>query len=371
MRTRWFGLVVAAVWVGLLPAPGVASASNGHGAVFTLSNAAAGNSVVVFAREADGGLAAAGAVRTGGLGSGANLGSQGSLTLGPGGTRLYAVNAGSGSLTVLGVSGTHVWREQVVSSGGSDPVSVTANEHWVYVLNAGGSPNVVGFRVTSSGLAREEGGRRWLTSADAGPAEVSLSPSGGVLVVTDKTSSTIDTLVVHDDGSLGPAASHASSGATPFGFAFTPSGTLVVSDAGEAPTSAATAYRVSGSGELQTVSGPLQTNQLAACWVAATPDGRHAYVADAHSGTITGLSVAADGSISLLDASGISGSGGSGSTTLDEAVTPGGTLLSVLVDNARPGVNAVVSFRIGADGSLHRVSSRGGLAGSYVGLAVS
>jgi YVTN family beta-propeller protein len=324
---------------------------------------------VAFARGADGGLSKVGSVATGGLGSGANLGSEGSIALSPDGSHLYAVNAGSNTLSVLGVDGTHVWREQVVPSGGTMPISVTASGRRVYVVNAAGSPDVVGFRVSAHGLVRIHGGARGLAAGDSGPAQVSLSPSGRLLVVTNKTSNTIDTFAVHTDGSLGPAQSHASSGAEPFGFAFTPNGRLIVSDAAQAPTSAATSYRVSRTG-LQVVTGPLQTNQLAACWVAVTPSGRFAYVADAHSGTVAGLRVSAGGGISLLNPSGISGRGGAGSTTLDEAVTPDGRLLTVLVDNTRPGVNALVSFRIMADGSLRRMSTSGAILPSDVGLAV-
>ena len=194
----------------------------------------------------------------------------------------------------------------------------------MYVLNAGGTPGVVGFRVTDDGLARIHGGARSLTAADVTPEQVSLSPSGQTLVVTNKTSSTIDTFAVHADGSLGPARSQTSDGAASYGFAFTRRGELIVSDAGQAPTSAATAYWIGRHNTLQVASGPLETNQLAACWVAVTPNGRYAYVADAHSGTVSGLRISRIGAISLLDASGITASGGAGSTTLDEPCRPPG-----------------------------------------------
>ena len=77
-------------------------------------------------------------------------------------------------------------------------------------------------------------------------------------------------------------------------------------------SSAATAYRVGPFGGLQLRSGPIQTNQLAACWVATAPSGRFAFVSDAHSGTISAMRVSAHGQLSLVDPSGISGSGGSG-----------------------------------------------------------
>src|SRR6478672_4433073 len=324
----------------------------GANTAFTLSNAAAGNRVIVFERASGGGLHRVGSVATGGHGTGGHL---------------YAVNAGSNTLSVLGVSGDHVWREQVIGSGGSQPISVTASWNRVYVLNAGDG-SVTGFRVTSHGLARIAQGHRPLAASGSGPAQVALTPSGSALVVTNKTTNTIDTLRVRGNGSLAHAVAHASVGATPFGFAFTSRGVLVVSDAGEAPSSAATAYRVGPFGGLRLRSGPLQTNQLAACWVATSPNGRFAFVSDAHSGTISAIRVSAHGQLSLIDPSGISGSGGSGSTTLDSSVTGDGRYLSVLVFNTKPGVNSIVTFRIGSGGTLTWLNAAGSVPGSATGL---
>ena len=344
-----------------------AAAAEAH-AAFTLSNASGGNRVLVFDRGPGGRLHRVGSVATGGRGSGANLGSQGALALAPDNTHLYAVNAGSNTLSVLGVAGLHVWREQVVRTAGTQPISVTASWNRVYVLNAGDS-TVTGFAVTASGrLRRIVGGHRSLAPGDSGPAQVSLNPSAGVLVVTNKASSTIDTFRVRANGSLAAPVAHASNGSTPFGFAFTSRGILIVSDASEAPTSAATSYHVGPFGGLRTISGPVQTNQQAACWVATSPDGHWAFVADAHSGTVATFTVGRFGRLSLVDPSGISGSGGAGSTTLDEAVTGDGRYLSVLVYNATPGVNALVSFRINGDGSLTRLNAARGVPSSAVGL---
>src|SRR3954452_4022994 len=163
----------------------VAAAAESH-AAFTLSNASGGNRVLLYARGPGGRLHRVGSVATGGLGSGANLGSQGALALSPDGNRLYAVNAGSNTVSVLGVAGLHVWREQVVGTAGTQPISVTAGWNRVYVLNAGDA-TVTGFRVTASGhLRRIAGAHRSLAPGDAGPAQLALSPAGRVLVVTNK-----------------------------------------------------------------------------------------------------------------------------------------------------------------------------------------
>src|SRR2546422_8607410 len=56
--------------------------------------------------------------------------------------------------------------------------------------------------------------------AGAGPAQVSFSPDGSVLVVIEKGTNLIDTFTVGDDGVAQPGVSFASNGTTPFGFAF-------------------------------------------------------------------------------------------------------------------------------------------------------
>ena len=69
------------------------------GAVYTMSNAAAGNEVVVYPRAANGQLGAADRIATGGLGLGAGLGNQGGVALSDDGRWLFVVNAGSDHLS--------------------------------------------------------------------------------------------------------------------------------------------------------------------------------------------------------------------------------------------------------------------------------
>ena len=77
--------------------------SQSVGQVFTISNAAAGNSVLVFARGVDGSLHAAGTYATGGAGTGAGLNSQGALALDESRSTLVVVNAGSNDISAFRV----------------------------------------------------------------------------------------------------------------------------------------------------------------------------------------------------------------------------------------------------------------------------
>src|SRR5258707_15868288 len=85
-------------------APAAAQAAGDDpGAVYVMSNAPAGNAVLVFNRTADGALAPAGSYATGGTGTGAGLGSQGALVVSDDQHWLLAVNAGSNSVSVFEV----------------------------------------------------------------------------------------------------------------------------------------------------------------------------------------------------------------------------------------------------------------------------
>ena len=358
MRRRW--LIPVAALAGLI-FPAAASAHT-SAAVFTLSNSTAGNQVLAFARAADGSLAPAGSAATGGSGTGANLGSQGALALSPDGRRLYAVNAASNTVTVFAVHGTHLTWLAAVPAGGATPTSVTAGHGRVYVLDAG-TPGVVGFRATGHGLRRIDDGATTLAAGDSAPAQVSLNPAGTALAVTNTGSNTIDTITLNGDGSIRHLRSHPSAGTTPFGFAFTRGGVLVVSDAHQTPTSAASSYRIGPTGALRLLSGPVAANELAACWVAIT--GRWAFTADAGSGTISAFRVGHGGRLHLVHAA--AADAGSTSHPLDESITPDGRYLDVLTD----GLHSITSYRIGHHGSLSLVGATGGLPAGDVSVASS
>jgi 6-phosphogluconolactonase len=355
-------IVVLLGMAGLLfPANALA---HSRGAVFTLSNGTDGNRVIAFHREADGHLGRRHTFATGGVGTGASLGSQGALTLSPDGRRLYAVNAGSDTVSVFRVSGTRLHRIQVVRSGGDLPISVTVGSGRVYILNAGSTPSVVGFRVTAAGIGRIHGAWRHLAPGDKDPAEAALNPAGNVLVVTNKTSSTIDTFRIRPGGALTHAVSHPSMGGTPFGFAFARTGALVVSDASIPPSSGATSYSVAASGALSATSGAIENHQQAACWVAVTPNSRFAFTANTGSGTVSAYRID-HGTISLVG-DGAAADTGAGSAPADEAITPSGDLLYVLAG----GAGRIEAFRIGAGASLQHSGSVGSLPDGTVGLAV-
>ena len=363
-----FGLLSAAT-VALLTFNIPTSQAEGRtGAVYVLTNQTSGNSVMVFHRDATGILTPAASFVTGGAGTGSGLGSQGAVQLSEDSRLLFAVNAGSNSISVFGVSGDRLTLLNTVSSGGVRPVSISARHNLVYVLNAGGTPSISGFTISHStnGLVPLAGSTQVLPGGTgAGPAQVSFSPAGSVLVVTEKETNRLDTFTLNDDGIAQAGVSFPSNGITPFGFAFGHHDVAIVSDAfgGAAGASALSSYEVQENGNLLPVTGALGDTQTAACWVVVPQDGRFAFTSNTGSGTISSYSVLHGGSLSLLNA--VAASTGSGSAPTDMAVSENSRFLYVL----NSGNGTVSGFRVQSDGALTPVTSAGVLPAGAVGLA--
>src|SRR3954447_4671912 len=97
-RTRTIALALGVLAaLALVATAGAAHKSGSVGHVYVLSNSPAGNAVLDYARAADGSLSGPVSYPTGGNGTGAGLGSHGSIILD--GDDLYAVNAGSNSIS--------------------------------------------------------------------------------------------------------------------------------------------------------------------------------------------------------------------------------------------------------------------------------
>lgn len=361
-------IAVAAVVAWLAAAPGAAHAVGSAGAVYTISNDPAGNSVLVFDRAADGTLTAAGQVSTGGLGSGDGLGSQGAVVLSQGGRFLFVVNAGSNEISSFRVLEQGLRLVDTVSAGGTRPISLTVKRDLLYVLNAGLTGNITGFTVSVKGeLTPIAGSTRPLSSGSSDPAQIQFSPDGRLLVVTEKATNRISTYVVDADGlATGPNA-QASAGTTPFGFAFDQRGRLFVSEAfGGAPdASAASSYSISSSGVLTPITASAGTTETSACWLVVTDSGRFAYVANTGSGTISGYRINQDGSLTLLDVDGETGITGPGTAPADSALSAGSQFLYT----RNGGTASIIAFKTQADGSLTSLGTVTGLPGAFVGLA--
>ncbi|HEY7076081.1 MAG TPA: beta-propeller fold lactonase family protein [Solirubrobacteraceae bacterium] len=328
-------------------------------AVYTQTNSAAGNAVQVLARGDDGRLVPAGSFPTGGNGTSAGLGSQGAVALSGNRRVLLAVDAGSNDVASFRIERGGLRLVGRVPSRGDFPVSVTVHGRNAYVLNAGAVANVAAFRLSRNGvLTPRFAGRAPLSTPTAGAAQVAVAPDGRALVVTEKAASRLETFPLRR-GLPGDPVVTPSSGPTPFGFAFDPRGTAIVS---EASNSTASSYRLAPGGGLRVISASVQTLQGAACWVAVTPDGRFAYTGNAATGSITGFAIAPDGSLTRLAEDGRSAS----SPRPNDLAIAGGYLYAV-----NPIAGSVTIYRINADGSLAGLGAATGLPTGLAGLAAS
>src|SRR3712207_752829 len=340
--------------------------NSASGAVYVQTNAAP-NEVIAFGRATDGSLNRIGSVATGGDGDGSpHLQSQGSVALTRDGRHLLVTNAASDDLSVFAVAddGSIELRDRVHT--GDTPRSVTEHDGLVVVLNTG-EPGLASFRLHSDGIEPVEGGHQALAASDADPAQVAFSPDGSMVVITERGTDSILTYGVAPDGTFGGSHEIASQGPTPYGFAFTSGGTLVVTEAFRAEKGAAAASSyviIDGSLEPRTASVGNGRSEI--CWAVITPDDRFAFTTNFADGAVSRFAIAADGSLSLEDATaGISVDGAPG--LRDEDLSGDGRFLYAIdVDDGR-----VYGWSVDSEGSLAPVGSWDGVPATVAGLAAS
>jgi 6-phosphogluconolactonase len=349
---RLAGLAVAAL---AAIAPASASAHGGGGALYTESNAAA-NTVQVFDQAPDGTLTPGDSYLTGGAGSGAaGLGSQGALAIDH--DWLLAVNAGSNDVSAFRIRHGHLVLVDRVPSGGTTPNSVTIHDGVAYVLNTGGTGSISGFRIGRHGLWPIDSSTQPLSSATAGAVQVSFTPRGDQLVVSEKGANTIETFPVDRWGRASAGTAHASAGAAPFGFSFGKHDALNVTEAG---ASALTSYALT---PFAPITASLLNGQGAACWAVSTSNGRYTFTADAATDAISAYSQDWNGALSLVTPGGATAQLATGTHPIDEAISHDRFLY---VNGGNTG--QISAFKIGWNGSLTPLGAFGALPAGFGGL---
>jgi hypothetical protein len=131
------------------------SAFAAAGAVYTLTKSSSANAVLVFSRSADGHISPTGTFATGGTGTGKGLGNQRALAIDAANRFLFAVNAGSDTISAFRIQENGLVLVDVIPSGDKQPISLTVSRNILYVLNNGGavgaSETVAGFSVDANG----------------------------------------------------------------------------------------------------------------------------------------------------------------------------------------------------------------------------
>jgi 6-phosphogluconolactonase len=267
---------------------------------------------------------------------------------------LFAVNAGSGEISVFRVNGSDLALVDRKATSGSEPNAVAQHGNLVYVLNVGGSSNVIGLALHAGGQLKPiPNSIRFLTTNNSEGASLAFSPDGRFLLVSERATNNIDVFSVRPDGTLASIVVNSDLAPGTFALTFAANGAALISETGPAGASNAStvsSYSVLANGTLSPITTGVPTLGNANCWNAVTPNGRWAYVSNAGSSTIAGFSIGASGALTPIGAT-VVGINPSGSGNLDIAVSSDSKFLYSL--NSENGTIGV--FGIQEDGTLLNV----------------
>jgi 6-phosphogluconolactonase len=332
-----------------------------NGAVFVQTNTQH-NEVVAFTRTTDGSLELAGSHATGGAGDDTpHLTSQGSVTLTRDRQHLFVTNAGSGDVSVFAVSGATLELTKTVPVGPA-PKSAAEHDGLVFVLSTGDA-TVHGFRLIDGDLVPVNGAARALSTPDG--AQIGFTPDGRAVIATERGGDKLSAFAVGMDGMLGEPRTIESLGATPYGFAISNDGVLVVTEAfrAEKGAAAASSYRVDGDAIVPGTAS-VGNGRSEICWAVITDDGRYAFTTNFADGAVSRYAIGMDGSLTLEDATaGITEDGRPG--LRDEDLSDDGRFLYAI--DADQG--QVVGWSVDGSGRLSPVGSWAGLPMTVAGLA--
>lgn len=359
-------LLSCSFFAGVFPA---FSQTGSPGAVFAMTNRSGNNEVIAFNRAPDGVLAQTGRFSTRGNGIGVDFDTQGGLRLSPDNRYLYACNPGSDDVTVFAVNGSSLTFLQKVYAG-DQPLSLTMFGNLLYVLDGSvASTQITGFTRASNGLLTPlANSTKPLSSPVAVPGEVSFSPDGKILAVTQKVASTIgqtlDVFTIDASGLPSDAIPNQSFGTRPFAEAFTANGRLLVVESGlpVLTNTAVSSYSVNTTGgTLAAITGSAQNGQTDGCWIVITNDQQYVYTANFVSGTLSSYRLNTNGSVTLID--GAAASQGLSSQPTDLGFSADTRFLY----NLLRGTGAISAFRVEGNGSLTAL----GVFGAGGGLPVA
>jgi 6-phosphogluconolactonase (cycloisomerase 2 family) len=338
----------------VVPVGTCAASLSGQETVFVMSNNAEKNQVIAFQRRNDGSYFEQNRFDTLGRGSGGTtdpLQSQGSLTLSGDHKLLFAINAGSGTISSFHIVDSLPLLVDEKPTGGAFPVAVAEHNGTVYVLNAGGNGAIVAFRADGIGrLHQIPNSLTHLTATNSGGSSISVSPSGQTLVVIEKAPNNIDTFAIHPDGTLGTVVINHSVAPGAFASVFTPSGELLVSEnqpSDGTDTSTISSYTINANGTLTAISQSIPTDGNGNCWNAITPNGKWVFTDNSGTSTVAGFAVGSKGALTPIDGT-ILFSNPEGTTNLDMA-TSGDSKFLYTMDS---GAGTVSIFSINSNGTL-------------------
>jgi 6-phosphogluconolactonase len=322
---RFTPLALAAVMV-LAPSAATAAQAKAKpkvtGAVYTETNANK-NAVVAFAQYSDGSLKQAQTIATGGsgghqaqpepgpclpppagIGKCPNIDTQGELETGNGGKLLFAVNAGSNTITSFQVTPAGLVRAGVAKSNGLFPLSLTTHGHLLYVLNAN-SMSIAGFTFNAAGhltpikLSIKQLNQNKVPGLSR---QIAFDNTGKWLVVTKfgnpfatggpNPMGSIDTFKVGATGATGAPITSDATVPLPFSINFDSGNHLILTEVGNpANTGFVDSFRLLPNGHVVALQPPVTSGGDAPCWGVITKKGYY-YVTNADAFGPNGATVA-------------------------------------------------------------------------------
>jgi len=380
-----FALALAVLALGPATAAAKKPAKGSVGAVYSETNGVPDNEVIVFDRKSNGKLKQRELVNTGGAGG---LAPQPGCTL-PGGCPMldtqgevitkgrlvFAVNAGSDTISALRETSKGLKLVSEVRSRGDFPNSLTAHGRILYVLNSH-SDSIAGFTFSRKGKLRFLRGSREDLSSPADPAlvgggltprQIGFDNSGRVLVVSllSPLPGSIDTFKLNKRHRPGAAQGHAPTTPLPFGFAFDRHNNLVMSQVSAPPELAMDGNTATY--DLNTRTGgltPIDTESshgVAPCWVVVTKDGHYAFVVNTGGGapnaTIADYSLSSGSALTFLGLTPENNANGDEFARTDEALSRDSKYLYALKPGLMGPVSQVDIYRVNSDGSLTLVGN--------------
>ncbi|WP_172597594.1 lactonase family protein [Sulfuriflexus mobilis] len=349
------------------------------GGVFAATNSPEDNEILFYRRAYDGSLTFVDRYSTGGLGTPIQtqfaglpdpLASQGSVILSDDKRWLLVTNAGSSELSLFRVYRDRLKLSATVDSGGKFPVSVTVHDDLVYVMNVGGTGNIVGFELDDGTLRKIPNSVRTLNlngpdvpDTLTTPSQIGFTPEGDKIIVAAK-SDEIHVFELNEDGTPSDVpVTSPSGGVLPFSFDFDREGRLFVGEVfGNAPfgvlnAGAVSSYNLLEDDSLQVISKSVDNFQFATCWVVVV--GPYLYTTNTENSNLSGYKIAKDGSLSLLTADGIIASPGPDTFPADIATAKTKSRRYLFTTNTLSGT--ISTFLINKDGSLTLLGSVPGL----------
>jgi 6-phosphogluconolactonase (cycloisomerase 2 family) len=272
-------------------------------------------------------------------------------------------NVASNDVSVFAVNGGMLELTKTVPVGAA-PRSVAEHDGLVYVL-ATGDAMIKGFRLVDGDLVPLEGGTRALSTPDG--AQVGFTPDGRALIVTERGGDKISSYAVGMDGMLGDARTIDSLGPTPYGFAISNEGTLVVTEAfrAEKGSAAASSYRINGDA-ITPGTASIGNGRSEICWAVISKDGRYAFTTNFADGAVSRYAIGMDGSLTLEDATAAITEDGRSGLRDEDLSDDGRFLYAIDADQGQ-----IVAWSVDDHGHLSATGSWGGLPTTVAGLAAS